>query len=167
MQKQFYVYIMTNKGNRVLYTGITNNLRRRLREHKRKVPGSFTSKYKIVKLVYFEVWPKAWLAIAREKQIKAGSRKKKIALIESMNPVWRDLADGLWQIASSPIPSRSDPYPEGTPSERERDAFGKNAPRNDAPPPCMPVTPGNFCIPATRLPRTPASALPARCGQPP
>jgi putative endonuclease len=114
MQKQFYVYIRTNKGNRVLYTGITNNLRRRLREHKRNVPGSFTSKYKIVKLVYFEVWPKAWLAIAREKQIKAGSRKKKIALIEGMNPEWKDLSKrlpDLIQIASGR--SRSEGVPAG------------------------------------------------------
>ena len=86
MHKQFYVYIMTNARNTVLYTGITNNLRRRVLEHKRGTAGSFTSLYKTVKLVYFEAWPKAWLAIAREKQIKAGSRKRKIALVEHMNP---------------------------------------------------------------------------------
>ena len=85
---------MSNVGNTVLYTGITNDVRRRVQEHKRGAGGSFTSQYKIVKLVYYEVFPKAWLAIGREKQIKAGSHKKKIALIESMNPLWKDLADG-------------------------------------------------------------------------
>ena len=95
MQNLFYVYIMTNTRNTVLYTGITNNLRRRVQEHKRGTAGSFTSQYKVVKLIYFEAFPKAWLAIGREKQIKAGSRRKKIALIESKNPTWRDLADDL------------------------------------------------------------------------
>jgi putative endonuclease len=95
MQKQYYVYIMTNFRNTALYTGVTNNLRRRVGEHKRGSGGGFTSRYKIVKLVYYEVWPKAWLAIVREKQIKAGSRRKKIALVESTNPAWKNLADSL------------------------------------------------------------------------
>jgi putative endonuclease len=66
-----------------------------VREQKRGSGRGFTARYKIVKLVYYEVWPRAWLAIAREKQIKAGSRRKKIALVESINPAWRDLADSL------------------------------------------------------------------------
>jgi len=86
---------MTNRRNTALYTGVTGNLRRRVREHKRGSDGSFTSRYKIVKLVYFEVWPRAWLAIVREKQIKAGSRRKKIALIESINPAWKALVASL------------------------------------------------------------------------
>ncbi len=95
MDKLFYVYIITNVGNTVLYTGVTNNLRRRVRDHRRGIAGSFTAQYKIMKLVCFEVWPNAWRAIEREKQIKARPRKKKIALIESMNPAWKDLAEGL------------------------------------------------------------------------
>ncbi len=88
--KKYYVYIMTNKVNTVLYTGITNNLQRRLLEHKSK-KDIFTAKYRINKLVYFEDGDDVEQAILREKQIKGGSRKKKIALIESMNPGWEDL----------------------------------------------------------------------------
>jgi putative endonuclease len=103
MQKQYFVYIMTNVHNTVLYTGITNNLRKRVREHRNGYGGDFTSRYRIVKLVYYEIWSKAWQAIAREKQIKAGSRRKKIELIEAMNPAWKDLRPtlgSLLQIAS-------------------------------------------------------------------
>ena len=95
MNRQFFVYIMTNKRNTVLYTGITNNLKRRVFEHKSGQGGRFTSKYKINKLVYFEVFDDPENAILREKQIKAGSRKKKIALIEEFNPAWRDLYDEI------------------------------------------------------------------------
>ncbi len=95
MEKQYFVYIMTNMRNTVLYTGITNNLLRRVHEHKRGAGGAFTTRYRVVKLVYYETWPKAWLAIAREKQIKGGSRRKKISLIESMNPTWRELSQDL------------------------------------------------------------------------
>ena len=93
MQKrQYYVYIMTNVRNTVLYTGITNDLHRRVLEHRSGKGGQFTSKYRITKLVYVEVFDDAYTAICREKQIKAGSRKKKIELINGMNPEWRDLA---------------------------------------------------------------------------
>ena len=95
MQKQYYVYIMTNLRNSALYTGVTSNLPRRVREHKRGSGRGYTARYKIVKLVYYEVWPRAWLAIVREKQIKAGSRRKKIALIESINPAWKALVSNL------------------------------------------------------------------------
>ena len=95
MNRQFFVYIMTNKRNTVLYTGITNDLKRRVFEHKSGQGGRFTSKYKINKLVYFEVFNDPENAILREKQIKAGSRKKKIALIEEFNPAWRDLYDEI------------------------------------------------------------------------
>ena len=95
MNKQYYVYIMTNKNNTVLYTGITNNLIRRVYEHKEKTIAGFTKKYNCTKLVYYKILNDAYNAIAKEKQIKAGSRKKKIELIKSMNPDWKDLCDDL------------------------------------------------------------------------
>ena len=93
MRKQcYYVYIMTNTYNTVLYTGVTNNLDRRMWEHRNKLnPFSFTAKYKIHKLVHFETFTYVLDAIHREKQIKAGSRAKKINLIESKNPQWENL----------------------------------------------------------------------------
>ena len=95
MQKQYYVYIMTNKYNRVLYTGVTNNLMKRTAQHKAKLLEGFTKKYNVVKLVYYEVIEDPLTAIEREKQIKAGARKKKIDLINGMNPHWNDLYDTL------------------------------------------------------------------------
>ena len=95
MNKQYYVYVMTNKNNTVLYTGMTNNLIRRVYEHKEKIIDGFTKKYNCTKLVYYEIFNDPYNAIAREKQIKAGSRKKKIELINSMNPNWKDLYDDL------------------------------------------------------------------------
>jgi putative endonuclease len=88
----YFVYIMTN-NSKTLYTGVTSNLRRRVAEHKSKVVPGFTRKYKIDKVVYFEVTSDVHSAIAREKQIKGWVRKKKIALIESVNPEWRDLSE--------------------------------------------------------------------------
>ncbi|MFA6096304.1 MAG: GIY-YIG nuclease family protein [Candidatus Paceibacterota bacterium] len=88
---QYYLYIMTNKFNTVLYTGVTNNLARRVYEHKNKTIKGFTSRYNITKLVYYEIYNNINDAIAREKQIKGGSRKKKINLIKNMNPEFRDL----------------------------------------------------------------------------
>jgi putative endonuclease len=85
MEKQYYVYIMKNKHNTVLYTGITNDLKRRVYEHKNKLVDGFTKKYNVSNLVYYEVFYDPENAILREKQIKAGSRKKKIELIKSMN----------------------------------------------------------------------------------
>lgn len=93
MRRRFFVYIMTNKTNSVLYTGVTNNLPRRVWEHRQKLAGSFTSRYKITKLVYYEVFDDSVSAITREKQIKAGSRKKKIDLINTLNPDWHDLSN--------------------------------------------------------------------------
>lgn len=93
MDKNFYTYIMTNKSNKVLYTGVTNNLMRRVYEHKEKIVEGFTKKYNCNKLVYYEIFDNSYTAITREKQIKAGSRKKKIDLIQSMNPEWKDLYD--------------------------------------------------------------------------
>ena len=95
MSKQYYVYIMTNKMNRVLYTGVTNDLARRVWEHSMEKAGGFTKKYRVKKLVYMEGHRTARDAIAREKQIKAGSRQKKIDLVNSLNPEWRDLYEDL------------------------------------------------------------------------
>ena len=91
MEKQYYIYILTNKNNTVLYVGVTNDLVRRVFEHKEKLYDGFTKQYNIDKLVYFEACLSPLAAIEREKQIKAGSRKKKIILVESMNSEWLDL----------------------------------------------------------------------------
>jgi putative endonuclease len=92
---RYFVYIMTNKNNTVLYTGVSNSLIRRGYEHKERTSfhDSFTKKYNINKLVYFEIFNDIRAAIAREKQIKAGSRQKKVDLINKMNPEWKDLYD--------------------------------------------------------------------------
>ena len=89
--KQYFVYIMSNKSQ-TLYTGVTNNLERRVSEHKQKLNAGFTSKYNVTQLVYYETYPDVNAAIAREKQIKGWLRTKKIALIEGMNPEWKDLS---------------------------------------------------------------------------
>ncbi|MEK7618412.1 MAG: GIY-YIG nuclease family protein [Patescibacteria group bacterium] len=89
--KQYYVYIMTNYANTVLYTGVTNDLIRRGYEHKNKIVKGFTTKYNVNKLVYYEATENIESAILREKQIKAGSRQKKIDLINKSNPEWEDL----------------------------------------------------------------------------
>ncbi len=86
---------MTNKRNTVLYTGITNDLKRRAYEHKEKLVDGFTKKYNITKLVYYEVFADPENAILREKQIKAGSRQKKIDLISSINKEWLDLYEEI------------------------------------------------------------------------
>ena len=90
---QYFVYIMTNKSG-TLYVGVTNNLERRISEHKNSLIEGFTKKYKINKLLYFEETNDILAAINREKQIKGWRRDKKIALIESVNPMWKDLSEG-------------------------------------------------------------------------
>ena len=95
MNKQYYVYILTNKRNNVLYTGVTNDLQRRVYEHREKLLPGFTKKYNVYKLVYYEGTGSIEAAIQREKQIKGGSRQKKIDLILGMNPQWRDLYDEI------------------------------------------------------------------------
>jgi putative endonuclease len=95
MEQEFYVYIMSNKNDTVLYTGVTNDLRRRVYEHKEKVIEGFTKKYNITKLVHYEILRDAETAIAREKQIKGGSRRKKEELIKVLNPQWKDLYEEL------------------------------------------------------------------------
>ena len=94
-QYYIYIYILTNKNNTVLYTGVTNDLVRRVNEHKNKLSKGFTNKCNINKLVYYEIFTDPESAILREKQIKAGSRKKKILLIESMNTGWIDLYSSI------------------------------------------------------------------------
>jgi putative endonuclease len=86
---------MTNKTNKVLYTGVTNDLKRRVYERKEELVEGFTKRYNIVKLVFFEVCEDIESAILREKQIKGGSRQKKIDLINSMNTEWQDLYEEL------------------------------------------------------------------------
>ncbi|MEH2392322.1 MAG: GIY-YIG nuclease family protein [Nostoc sp.] len=95
MSQQYYLYIMTNNYNTVLYTGVTNNLQRRVYEHKEKIIEGFTKKYNITKLVSYEVFEDAYTAISREKQIKAGSRQKKIDLVNNINQEWKDLYNEL------------------------------------------------------------------------
>ena len=90
-ERQYWVYILTNVNHSVLYTGVTNELQRRVLEHRSGKGSSFTRKYNITKLVYVESGDDINTAIMREKQIKAGSRKKKMDLIFSMNPEWKDL----------------------------------------------------------------------------
>jgi putative endonuclease len=97
MGKEYFVYIMTNKYNTVLYTGVTNILLRRVWEHKEGTGSIFTSRYRVNKLVYYESYENINLAIAREKQIKGGSRQKKINLIVSLNPNWKDLYEEMTQ----------------------------------------------------------------------
>ena len=91
MQKQYYVYILTNKNNSILYTGVTSNLPGRVYQHKEKTIDGFTKRYNVTKLVYYEIFFQPHTAIAREKQIKGGPRKKKIVFIDGLNPEWRDL----------------------------------------------------------------------------
>ena len=86
-----YIYLLTNKTNKVIYTGVTSNLQKRVYEHKQKFIDGFTKKYNIDKLVYYEVFDSIEDAIVREKQIKGGSRKDKIKLIGRDNPEYRDL----------------------------------------------------------------------------
>jgi putative endonuclease len=93
--RSYFVYILTNKNHIVLYTGVTNDLTRRVWEHKEKMHDGFTKWYSVNRLVYYEAFDDVRDAIAREKQIKGGSRQKKIDLINSMNKEWRDLYEGL------------------------------------------------------------------------
>jgi putative endonuclease len=97
----YYVYIMANRS-RTLYTGVTNDLQRRVYQHKHKLIEGFTSKYNITHLVYYEATPDIRSAIAREKQIKGWLRARKVSLIESANPEWRDLSEA-W--LDAPVPS--------------------------------------------------------------
>jgi putative endonuclease len=93
----YYVYILANKASTVLYTGVTSDLIRRVWEHKGHFVESFTKRYNVDRLVYYEVSGDIHSAITREKQLKVGSRRKKMELIDSFNPTWRDLYDEIAQ----------------------------------------------------------------------
>ena len=99
-QHQYYVYIMTNKSG-TLYVGMTNNIKKRVYDHKNKLVEAFTKKYNINKLVYFEMFEDVFSAIAREKSIKGWLRKKKLQLIKTNNPDWVDLSIGWYEADSS------------------------------------------------------------------
>lgn len=92
MQRQYFVYILASKRNGTLYTGVTNDLTRRVAEHKQGGTDGFAKKYHVHMLVYYEIFDNPLNAIQCEKQLKAGSRKKKLMLIEGMNPDWKDLS---------------------------------------------------------------------------
>jgi putative endonuclease len=106
LMNQYYVYIMTNEG-RTLYIGITNDLARRVYEHKHHLLPGFTSKYALTRLAYYEDTGDIYAAIAREKQLKGWVRSKKVALIEAMNPEWDDLSRG-WYANSHPTVQTGD-----------------------------------------------------------
>lgn len=95
MDRSYYVYLITNWNNNVIYTGVTNNLTRRVYEHKNKLTEGFSKKYNINKLVYFEQTNDVSAAIAREKEIKKWRREKKNNLVNSANPEWKDLSKEL------------------------------------------------------------------------
>ncbi len=89
----YYVYILTNWNGKVMYIGVTNNLERRLYEHKHQLADGFTKRYNVHKLVYYEQAGDVRAAIAREKQLKGWSRRKKDALVAGKNPAWRDMSE--------------------------------------------------------------------------
>ena len=91
--KDYWVYLLTSRDDKVMYVGVTNDLMRRLYEHKNKLTGGFTAKYNVHRLVYFETTPSIEAAIVREKQLKGWSRAKKNALVAALNPEWRDLSE--------------------------------------------------------------------------
>jgi putative endonuclease len=91
MDKQYAVYILTNRNNKVMYVGVTSNLPRRIAQHQDKLVDGFTAKYNINKLVYYDLTSDIFSAISREKEIKKWRREKKNRLVESMNPEWREL----------------------------------------------------------------------------
>ncbi|MBR0128487.1 MAG: GIY-YIG nuclease family protein [Neisseriaceae bacterium] len=95
MEKQSFIYIMTNKSNQVFYVGVTNNIIRRVYEHRNKLIDGFTKRYNLTKLVYYEMFDDITNAITREKQLKGGSRKDKMQLIKTFNPKWEDLYEKI------------------------------------------------------------------------
>lgn len=95
MNKQGYLYILFSKRNGTLYVGVTANLQKRVYEHRNKLADGFTKKYNVDKLGYYEIHSNMTSAIEREKRIKGGSRKAKLALIEQMNPQWEDLYESI------------------------------------------------------------------------
>ena len=109
MEKTYYVYIMSSQ-RRVLYIGITSHIERRVRQHKSHTFGGFTARYNVTNLVYFERYGSVGKAIRREKELKGWRREKKVALIETENPKWRDLSYG-WYQPTRLLPLRKTSYP--------------------------------------------------------
>ena len=101
MVRAYWVYIMARRS-RVLYTGVTNDLGRRVKEHKQSLIAGFTQRHRITRLVYFEAYTEIRDAIAREKQIKAWTRARRISLVERRNPSWEDLAEHWFPMARLP-----------------------------------------------------------------
>jgi putative endonuclease len=95
IESNFYIYFITNEYNFTIYIGVTNNLIRRIYEHKNKLVDGFSKKYNLNKLVYYEIFENAEEAIKREKQLKGGSRKQKEELIKNKNPKWQDLYENI------------------------------------------------------------------------
>lgn len=138
MTRTYCVYILANRS-RGLYTGMGNNLERRMIEHRQELIPGFTGRYRIFRLVHFEVFSDVRAAIAREKEIKGWRREKKIRLIEGHNPTWADLADHFPATHKKADPSHHSPKP----SERVRDdnrPTGRNT-QSAAPAPCHPEPP--------------------------
>ena len=102
MGRSYFIYFLTNFTNKVLYVGVTNNLKRRLYEHKNDLVEGFTKKYRAHKLVYFEETGDVNAALSREKEIKAWRREKKNHLVNENNPEWLDLSDGWFEDSTSP-----------------------------------------------------------------
>lgn len=115
-QRQYYVYLMTNRSG-TLYTGVTNDLQRRVYQHKHKLVPGFTARYRIDRLVYYETTEDVHAALAREKQIKGWRRARKVALIESSNPAWADLSEEWYQEGAPSGPGRP-PSDAATPRRR-------------------------------------------------
>ena len=107
MSRDYFVYVLAN-WSRTLYVGVTNDLERRLFEHKKGLVKGFTRRYRVDRLVYFEVTTDVLPAISREKQLKSWRRSRKVALIESSNPEWKDLSEGWSNRAQIPRPSASE-----------------------------------------------------------
>jgi putative endonuclease len=114
MNHNYYVYIVASKKG-VLYVGMTNDLVRRVHQHKQRLIAGFTKRYNVDRLVYFEHTHDAAAAIAREKELKSWVREKKIQLVESLNPQWSDLTDSLVARDASPASERVGPRVEGAP----------------------------------------------------
>ncbi|MHA1549841.1 MAG: GIY-YIG nuclease family protein [Alphaproteobacteria bacterium] len=91
----YYVYILSNKKDGTLYIGVTGNLSRRIWEHKNSFVKGFSQKYKLKKLIFYEIFEDVYFAIQREKQLKGWTRKKKIALFKEINPLWKDMSNTL------------------------------------------------------------------------
>jgi putative endonuclease len=124
MTGQYCVYVVTNQRHTVLYTGVTGDLKRRIHQHREKLLPGFTHRYNVSKLVYYECTEDASVAILREKQIKAGSRRKKIELVNGYNPEWRELYDERLAVIASPRVGAERRPRTGSAKQSRRDCRG-------------------------------------------